>query len=113
MPTLRDIGLFVVAFFLPPLAVCESEGPRRSCRRPTLLSLALSLPTVIQKSACDMDVFINILLTLLGWIPGAFWGADSRSRCPHTGLSPHLPPPPSALEPGIIHAFYVILKTPG
>lgn len=41
------------------------------------------LCAVIQKSACDFDVVLNILLTLLGWIPG------------------------------IIHAFYVILKVPG
>ncbi|KFM24995.1 Plasma membrane proteolipid 3 [Auxenochlorella protothecoides] len=45
--TARDIGLIIVAIFLPPLAV------------------------FIQKDACDKDVLLNLLLTLLGWIPGA------------------------------------------
>jgi uncharacterized membrane protein YqaE (UPF0057 family) len=42
----QDVGLTVVAIFLPPLAV------------------------FIKKNACDGDVLINCLLTLLGWIPG-------------------------------------------
>ncbi|PSC70125.1 monovalent Cation:Proton antiporter-1 family [Micractinium conductrix] len=53
----RDIGLLVVAFFLPPLAV------------------------FIARDSCDSSVLLNILLTLLGWIPG------------------------------IIHAVWVLLKT--
>lgn len=53
----KDIGLLVVAFFLPPLAV------------------------FIATDSCGSPTIINILLTLLGWIPG------------------------------IIHAIWVLLKT--
>jgi len=55
---IKDIGIIIVAIFLPPLAV------------------------FIKRNACDLDVLINILLTILGWIPG------------------------------IIHALYVVFKTP-
>ncbi|ORX46558.1 UPF0057-domain-containing protein [Hesseltinella vesiculosa] len=41
----RDIALFVIAFFFPPLAVLFKRG-------------------------CGADFFINICLTLLGAIPG-------------------------------------------
>jgi uncharacterized membrane protein YqaE (UPF0057 family) len=49
--TLADVGLALVAFFLPPLAV------------------------FIKKNACDFDVLLNCLLTLLGWIPGVIHAA--------------------------------------
>ncbi|CAO3637667.1 unnamed protein product [Cunninghamella blakesleeana] len=51
----RDIALFVIAFFFPPLAVLIKRG-------------------------CGADFFINVLLSLLGAIPG------------------------------IIHAFYIVHK---
>jgi len=40
-----DVCLYFLAIFLPPLAV-------------------------FLKSACSADFFINILLSILGWIPG-------------------------------------------
>lgn len=49
--TMADVGLALVAFFLPPLAV------------------------FIKKNACDGDVLLNCLLTLLGWIPGVIHAA--------------------------------------
>jgi uncharacterized membrane protein YqaE (UPF0057 family) len=54
--TCGDICKFILAFILPPLGV------------------------LVEKGNCDKDVLINILLTLLGFLPG------------------------------IIHAFYIILK---
>lgn len=53
--TCSDIFKFIAAFFIPPLGVFMEKG-------------------------CDKHLLINILLTLLGYIPG------------------------------IIHAFYIILK---
>lgn len=44
--TLRDLGELVLAILLPPLAV------------------------FLHKGVLDTDVLINILLTLLGWLPG-------------------------------------------
>lgn len=44
--TLRDLGELVLAILLPPLAV------------------------FLHKGVFDTDVLINILLTLLGWLPG-------------------------------------------
>ena len=54
--TSGDIIKFIVAFFLPPLAV------------------------YMEKKDCDKDVLINLILSLLFWVPG------------------------------ILHAFYIILK---
>ncbi|KAG2180960.1 hypothetical protein INT43_008542 [Umbelopsis isabellina] len=53
--TFSDIFKFVGAVILPPLGVFLERG-------------------------CNSDFFINILLTILGWIPG------------------------------VVHAFYIILK---
>ncbi len=44
--TLRDLGELVLALLLPPLAV------------------------FLHKGVFDTDVLINILLCLLGWLPG-------------------------------------------
>lgn len=54
--TCGDILKFIAAVILPPLGV------------------------FLEKGVCDKDLLINILLTVLGWIPG------------------------------VIHAFYIILK---
>ncbi|KAF0454162.1 UPF0057-domain-containing protein [Gigaspora margarita] len=51
--SLSDILLMVLAFFLPPLGVCLKK-----------------------QGCCDADFCINIILTLIGFIPGvlhAFW----------------------------------------
>jgi uncharacterized membrane protein YqaE (UPF0057 family) len=45
--TLRDLGELVLAIIFPPLAV------------------------FLHKGVLDTDVCINILLCLLGWLPGA------------------------------------------
>jgi uncharacterized membrane protein YqaE (UPF0057 family) len=117
MVSAADLGLFVVAFFLPPLAVCESplssafpgcgelrhftqlmggssqaDGPRalpidlRSCSSPR------SPPAVIQKDACDRDVLINILLTLLIWLPGDPRGSPPATQGGQRRCPPHLGP---------------------
>ncbi len=54
--TCGDILKFVAAFFLPPLGVFLEEG------------------------TCDKDFWINVLLTILGYIPGAFSGAGSTTN---------------------------------
>ncbi|ORZ10803.1 hypothetical protein BCR42DRAFT_422056 [Absidia repens] len=45
----RDIALFVIAFFFPPLAVFIKRG-------------------------CNVDLLINVCLTILGAIPGVIHG---------------------------------------
>ncbi|GFZ48638.1 Plasma membrane proteolipid 3 [Saitozyma sp. JCM 24511] len=45
MSTMSDIVLYIIAIFLPPLAVFARTG-------------------------CGADVLINILLWFFGWIPG-------------------------------------------
>lgn len=49
--SLRIASLPVPAVILPPLGV------------------------FLEKGLCDKDVLINILLTILGWIPGMGWPA--------------------------------------
>jgi uncharacterized membrane protein YqaE (UPF0057 family) len=51
--TVRDLGELVLAILLPPLAV------------------------FLHKGQFDTDVLINILLCLLGWLPGALHAWDS------------------------------------
>ncbi|KAK0702079.1 hypothetical protein B0T26DRAFT_660141 [Lasiosphaeria miniovina] len=49
--TVSDLVLYILAFFIPPLAVFFRTG-------------------------CDADFLINICLTILAWFPGvihAFW----------------------------------------
>ncbi|KAI1609339.1 hypothetical protein EDD37DRAFT_163660 [Exophiala viscosa] len=53
-----DVLLYFLAIFLPPLAV-------------------------FLKTGCDSNFFINILLTILGWLPGcihAWWVITKYER---------------------------------
>lgn len=56
--TCGDILKFVAAFFLPPLGVFLELG------------------------TCNKDFWINVLLTLLGYIPGAFTGGAFSTNPP-------------------------------
>ncbi|THU86421.1 UPF0057-domain-containing protein [Dendrothele bispora CBS 962.96] len=53
--TTSDICKILVAIFLPPLGVFFERG-------------------------CGADFLINILLTILGWLPGIIHGAPPSSR---------------------------------
>jgi len=83
-----DALLVILAFFLPPLAV-------------------------FLKTGCDMNFCINVLLTLLAWLPGKIATTDYRptlvysvSSCVATG---HDSPPSFT---GVIHAWWVVLTNP-
>lgn len=59
--TQSDVLLYFLAIFLPPVAV-------------------------FLKTGCDSNFFINILLTILGWIPGclrkcALSGSTTAEQC--------------------------------
>ena len=51
---------------------------------------------VLWETGCSTDLFINIILTILGIIPGKIHSADFR--------------PPFIPISGIIHAFYIVCK---
>ena len=72
-----DICKIILAVILPPLGVFLERG-------------------------CGADLLINILLTILGYIPG---------KLPRPSASkPASQPAILTATPGIIHALYIILK---
>lgn len=97
--TVRDVALFVVAFIFPPVAVRPGaafagfEGavllpPRRDAcppptRPPRLPGCPLLLQVLIARDALDSYFWLNLLLTLLAWLPGvahAIWVLCSRNQ---------------------------------
>src|SRR5262245_2904952 len=68
-----------------------------------LVILAIILPPlpVLIRRGCSAHFFVNVFLTIFGWIPGKKGGFCVQAR------------PSSHLRlPGILHAWYVILVTP-
>jgi uncharacterized membrane protein YqaE (UPF0057 family) len=61
MVSAKDIISFILAFFLPPLAVFIERG-------------------------IGADLIINIILTILGWIPGIIHAFCESSVCPSNTL---------------------------
>lgn len=64
------------------MCLCTGDEPTGDCSLLCLLIVAFFLPPLAVgcRLGCNIDLCINILLTLLGWLPG------------------------------VIHAYYVILK---
>ena len=77
--TARGCGLLITAFIVPPVAV------------------------LVSKDAFDTDFWLNLLLTLLAWLPGSLHAiyivtredAQWADRA-YIPLPPTMPPPPPA-----------------
>ncbi|KAE8232513.1 hypothetical protein CF326_g2458 [Tilletia indica] len=79
-----DVLIILIAILLPPAAVGIQTG-------------------------CSCDLLINILLTLLGYIPGCVTCDRSAARALFADLPPLLPPRFSQFL-SHIHAFWLIWK---
>jgi uncharacterized membrane protein YqaE (UPF0057 family) len=81
---LLDVCKFIAAVFLPPLGVFLEVGVTR-------------------------DFWINIILTILGWIPGTLLSSLVPYLIPLFSVFIH-PGRRIVSFPGVVHAFFIILK---
>lgn len=69
---------YLVAFFIPPVSASLEIDPfvQRTSRDTILETDVGNQVGVFLKRGCGADILINILLCLLGWLPGvihAWW----------------------------------------
>ncbi|KAF9111804.1 hypothetical protein BGX27_004408 [Mortierella sp. AM989] len=108
-----DIVLFVIGFFLPPLA-----GMFTSLLQTSSLTSTAHWRQMLFKEGCGCDFLINVGLSLVGYLPGiihAWWVIYKNREDPRTGRRVTSSPPNSQRRTYLQAASQPLLdgSTPG